>query len=412
VRALVAALIGLLVPRVVFAACETREAPLVGVTLEQCVEADAEHWRVSVELSTADLGLAVSRPSERARTVERWVAETPGVRLAVQAGDFDFPSYAPEGLTVGEGEVWSDTTDDGSHALIGFDSRGVGVFVPPRQVVPAETWMDDVVSGVGVLRDGVPVECAGRGCERRSRTGLGLDATGRRLIAVVALGDRPTRLGVTDAELGALLREAGAHDGLRSGQGAWSVLWSGSALAVPSSDGESRPTAAFLGVVDRGGGAETRLRGIVGVEGMPDRVLTAARIRVESLDGRLVAEGGTLTDGAYWEYTLPVREYVVRASLAGYRTGCKLCVGVPSSDVWCSVFLTPGEGSQVCAPPPRTLEVGPWPEAMDAGVSDDAGIDAGPRTGSVSGCAVGAEGRGWIVAVIGIGAGVVRRRRR
>ena len=91
-RALVAGLIGLLVPRVVFAACETREAPLVGVTIEQCVEADAEHWRVSVELSTADLGLAVSRPSERARTVERWVAETPGVRLAVQAGDFDFPS--------------------------------------------------------------------------------------------------------------------------------------------------------------------------------------------------------------------------------------------------------------------------------------------------------------------------------
>lgn len=411
-------------PGVVYAACEAREAPLVGVTLERCVEAETEHWQVTIELSTADLGLAVSRPSERARTVERWVAETPGAVLAVQAGDFEFPSYAPGGLTVGEGEVWSDTSDDGEHAILAFDSRGVGVFVPSRQVVPAEPWMDDVVSGVAVLRDGVPVECVGAGCDRRSRTGLGLDATGRRLIAVVALGDRPTRVGVNDAELGALLRDAGAHHGLRSGQGAWSVLWAGSELAVPSSDGQSRPTAAFLGIVDRGGGLETRLRGIVGVEGMPERVLTAARIRVESLDGRLIAEGGTLTDGAYWEYTLPVREYVVRASLAGYRTGCKLCVGAPSSDVWCSVFLTPGEGSQACSPPPRTLEVGPWPEAMDAGLSADASVDAGRGGGSVSGCAVGAEGHGsWLALVgwIGIvwmgivgmsGVGGMRRRRR
>ncbi|MCB9633761.1 MAG: phosphodiester glycosidase family protein [Sandaracinus sp.] len=210
-RVLVLGLCVFCVPRVVAAACEAQAAPLAGATLERCTETDAEHWRLHVELATVDLGLVVSRPSERARTVERWVAETPGVRVAVQAGDFDFPSYAPEGLTVGEGEVWSDTADDGQHALLGFDSRGVGLFVPPRQLVPAEPWMDDVLSGPMVLRDGVPVDCEGRGCERRSRTGVGLDATGRQLVIVVALGDRPTRVGVNDAELGALLRDAGAH---------------------------------------------------------------------------------------------------------------------------------------------------------------------------------------------------------
>lgn len=412
-RALLAGIVVLCVPRVVYAACEARESPLAGATLERCTEAESEHWRVQVDLGAVDLGLAVSRPSERARTVERWVTETPGVVLAVQAGEFDFPSYAPRGLTVGEGEVWSDTADDGELALLGFDARGVGIFAPPRQVVPAEPWMDDVVAGPMVLRDGVPVDvCEGPGCERRSRTGVGLDASGRRLILVVALGDRPTRVGVTDPELGALLRDAGAHDGLRSGQGAWSVLWGGSELLVPSSDGESRPTAAFLGVVDRGGGLQTRLRGVVGVEGMPENVLPAARVRVESLDGRVVAEGGTLTTGAYWEYSLPVREYVVRASLAGYRTGCKLCVGAPGADVWCSVFLAPGEGEQVCAPPPRTLDVGPWPEATDAGVRDDAGVDAGRRGGSVSGCASAGSGGGATGLVLAIFVGWVRRRAR
>lgn len=416
VRAFWVGVVVLCVPSSVYAACEARISPLAGVTTERCADAASEHWRVQVDLGAVDLGLAVSRPNERARTVERWVSETPGVVLAVQAGDFEFPSYAPRGLTVGEGEVWSESVDDGALAVLGFDSRGVGIFVPPRQVVPAEPWMDDVISGPMVLRDGVPVErCDGSGCERRSRTGVGLDAAGRRLIAVVALGDRPTRVGVTDPELGALLRDAGAHDALRSGQGAWSVLYGGSELLVPSSDGASRPTAAFLGVVDRGGGSQTRLRGVVGVEGAPEEVLAAARVRVEALDGRVVAEGATLTEGAYWEYTLPVREYVVRASLPGYRTGCKLCVGLPSADVWCSVFLAPGEGEQVCAPPSRALDVGPWPEAVDAGVLRDAGVDAARTGGNAGGCVSGggAASRGGVTALLAmLFVGWMRRRTR
>jgi hypothetical protein len=99
-----------------------------------------------------------------------------------------------------------------------------------------------------------------------------------------------------------------------------------------------------------------------------------------------------------------VREYIVRASLDGYRTGCKLCVGAAGGDAWCSVFLAPGEGAQSCTPPPRTLDVGPWPEAMDAGVVPDAGADAGRGGGGVGGCrAAGAEAN----ATWGIALGIV-----
>lgn len=388
----------------------------VGVTTERCATGDREWWIARVDLATGDLGLRVSRPSERGRTVTRWANETEGVVLALQAGDFGFPSYVPEGLTVGNGEPWSETADDARLAVLAFDTRGLGVYAPARQVVPAEPWMDAVLSGPSVLRGGVPTsQCEPRGCERRARTGVGLDERGRAVIAVVALGDREGRPGVTDPELGELLRDAGAHDGLRSGEGAWSVLWSQGEVVAPTSEGEPRPTAAFLGVVDRATGAETRFRGVVGVEGMPERALPMARLRVETLDGRLVAEGGTLTTAAYWEFTLPVREYIIRASHAGYRTGCKVCQGAPNVDVWCSLFLVEGSGAQVCEPPPRTLDVGPWPEGTPPGPDAGTSADAGTGEERTGGCAVGGPSptpRGvWVLAPYGVVV-VVRRVRR
>ncbi|MAC28846.1 MAG: hypothetical protein CMN31_20230 [Sandaracinus sp.] len=403
--AVCALLLAALSPLAARAQCAEVEAPATGVTVERCEASERRWWRVRADLGAGDLGLRVSRPSESARSVESWAAAVPGAVVAVQGGDFRFPSYQPEGLTVGAGEAWAQTEDDGGLAVLAFDARGVGVYVPPRQVVPAEAWMENVVSGVEVLRAGAPVDaCVGRGCERTSRTGVGLDESGRILVAVVAEGDRPASPGVTDAELGALLRDAGARDAVRTGEGATSLLWAGGAVASASSDGAARPSAAFVGVVDRASGQTTRLRGIVGVEGDEDGRLVGAELQLEALDGRVVTMGGTLTDQAYWEFTVPVREYVVRASHPGYRTGCKVCVGVPSEDVWCSLFLAPGEGEQRCEPPPRVLEVGPWPEAMDAGAPEaDAGVGPG-GSGVGSGCAAGgaggAGGRGALAVLL------------
>ncbi len=311
---------------------------------------------------------------------------------AVQAGDFAFPSYTPLGLTVGAGEPWSETVDDGGHAILGFDGRGVGIYVPENQVVPPEPWMDSVVSGVRLVRDGVArTDCEESGCDRIPRTGVGITADGRFLVAVVTPSG-------TDPELAGFLLAAGATQALRTGEGATSLLWTEGELVVPSSDGASRPTAAFLGVVDRGTGAQTRLRGVIGDAGDSEAFLPAAAITISTLDGREVASGTPRTEGGYWEFALPVRQYVVRASHPGYRTGCKICPGAAAMDVWCSVFLTAGSGEERCEPPPRTLEVGPWPDAVDAGTSDAGTPDGGTRPGDLGGCGVSTvDGAPWPV---------------
>ncbi|MEM9068400.1 MAG: phosphodiester glycosidase family protein [Myxococcota bacterium] len=366
-----------------------------GFEVERCEAAGVRYHVVRIDLAAGDAGLRVSRPSERGRRIDRWAETVPGAVVAIAAGDFRFPDYEPLGLTVGQGEAWT-PEDDGNLAVLGFDERSVAVFAPARQMVPPEAWMESVVSGAAVLEAGVPTtQCHARGCERRSRTGIGVDEANRFLIAVVVEGDRAGSLGATDPELGELLRTAGAFHGLRSAEGATSSLWSDGSVISTSSDGATREAAVHLAGVDRASGATTRLRGVVGIEGRPEEFLPEATIVVEALDGRSVAMGMPLTDGGYWEYTLPVREYIVRASFDGYRAGCKVCEGVGSEDVWCSLFLVPGDGAEECTPRARRLDVGPWPDAprVDAGV--DAGVDASTEMPRASGCTTASGTAGW-----------------
>ncbi|MAQ18132.1 MAG: hypothetical protein CMN30_25465 [Sandaracinus sp.] len=378
------------------AQCPTRTLA-TGISLSTC----ATHAVAIVDLGSDDVALRGARSSERGRSASAWAGSVDGAAFAVQAGPFSFPSFTPRGLTVGAGEHWSETVDDGTLAVLGFDGRGVGVFVPADRQVPAEPWQETVVSGIPVVRDGVALACHDGGCQPMPRTGMGLSSDGRRLVVVVARA-------VTDAELGALMAEAGVRDGLRSGSGATSALWdeTGDEWVVPSSDGEGRAGAAWLAAVDRSTGEQFRLRGVVGVAG-EERFLPDATVTVESVGGEEVASGMPITEGAYWEYRLPVREYVVRAARSGYRTGCKICVGVPGEDVWCSVFLSEGSGAETCTPAPRTLEVGPYAAAP---TTPDMGPGSVPVDRDDGGCAAGgASARGWAaLALLGLG---LRRRR-
>ncbi len=382
------------------AQCTDRDLS-VGVSVRVCDTGGTVHAIASVDLAAGDVALRGSRSSERGRTARGWGQTVEGAVLVVQAGPFAFPSFTPTGLTVGSGEHWSDTSDDRAHAVLGFDARGVGVFLPAPLAVPAEPWQDTVVSGAPIVRDGVVLTpCEGQGCEPMPRTGLGLTGDGRRLVIVVAEW-------MTDPELGAALVDAGVLDGLRSGSGATSTLWGGGdEFLVPSSDGNAREAAAHLAVVDRASGAEFRLRGVVTQAGvgtpLPDAMLT-----VETLGGAVVDTGTPITDLGYWEFTLPVREYVVRASRSGYRTGCKICVGVPAEDVWCSLFLEPGSGSETCAPPPRTLDVGPYPEAPEVPDGADAGVTRPPID---EGCATAGQAPGGALGMILLALVGVRRR--
>jgi hypothetical protein len=413
--ALALALAGVGVGGTAVARAECAESsPSTGVVVRVCDEGGRRWIEARADLAAADVAVRVTRPGERGARVDAFAASVPGAVLAVQAGAFTFPSFDPAGLTVGEGEAWPGTHDDGRLGVLALDDRGAAILVPPEQVVPEESWMHAVVSGRAVLRAGTPAaSCAGAGCDASPRTGIGLDEGERTLVIVVAAGHAADAAGVTEPELGAMLRDAGATDGIATGDGATSVLWSrADGPSIGSSDGASRPTAAFLALVDRATGVTARIRGVVQRAMAPEDVLPAASVRVETTDGRLVALGGTLTTGAYFEHTLPAREYVVRATLAGYRTGCKYCPTTAGGEVWCSVFLAEGDGAETCEPPPVGVTAGPWP-VVDAGPElFDGGVrgDGGGRLGVDGGCSAGGAGRAGAGALAVLALAAIRRR--
>jgi hypothetical protein len=371
VRALALAVV-IAAPTTARAACEADAALSVGVAVRRCTDPGIAYSVVTADLAASDVGIRVSRSAERGGTVDGWMTAVPSVVAAVQGGPFSFPEYEPLGLTVGESEAWPGTEDDGALAVLALDSGGAGFVAPPAALVAPAPWMASAISGRTVLRAGVPiVACRGSECEPMPRTAVGLSEDGHLLVIVVVEGWTASSRGVSDAELGALARSAGAYEAIRVGEGATSVLATrGGAGAVASSDGAPRATAAFLGVVDRGSGATGDLVGVV-QRRSDTTALVMATITIDTTDGRRVAMGGTLTAGAFWSFPLPERTYVVRASHAGYRTNCRVCTVTAGRETWCSLFLEAGTGSEECMAPPRGVDAGALPIA-------DAGDDVPP----------------------------------
>lgn len=391
------------------AQCAADEAPSVGVVLRRCTDGDVRWVEVVADLASADVGARVSRPMERGAVVEEWAgAVVSGAAIAVPAGPFRFADLEPVGLTVGDGEHWGTTADSPGLGVLALDARQAGVLAPAEQVVPVEPWMHDVLSGVSIVRDGVALACRDEGCAAAPRTGVGLSEDGRSLVIVAAAGWVADAPGVGDGQLGQLLAAAGAHDAVRVAEGATSTMWArGEGLVMPSSDGASRASAAFLAVVDLSAGVTGRLVGVV--ERMEDnRALVAARIRVETSDGTLAAEGGTLTDRAYWTFTLPARDYVVRATVAGFRTSCRVCTVEAGGESWCSQFMVRGEGMETCAPPPRGRDAGPWP-AGDAGRPVDGSVEPPPPGACAIGPRAPRPGAGWLLLLSMLLLGLRRR---
>lgn len=407
------------------ATCE--EATLsVGVAVRRCDDMGLRWSVLTADLTAADVGVRVSRSSERGLSVSEWMASVPGAIAAVQGGPFEFPAWDPSGLTIGEGEAWPGAADDGELAVLALDPSGAGLLAPPDALVPAQDWMHSAVSGHVVLRAGAPISvCEGIGCERGPRTAVGLSLDRRTLVLVVVEGWTALSEGVSDTRLGTLALEAGAYDAMRIGAGATSLLATADGRgAIASSDGAPRPTAAFLGIVDRGSGTTGRMRGVI--KRRSDMLsLTGAQIRVEATDGRTITMGGTLTADAYFEFVVPERTYIVRATHAGYHDGCVVCTVPRASDVWCSIYLDPGSGAAECNPPPRGVDAGEFPSAdagpRDAGGGPDGGvpidIDGGCAVmgapGATSDRALGRDVRGVSAAiVIAALAALARRRRR
>jgi uncharacterized protein (TIGR03382 family) len=246
-----------------------------------------------VDLCRAGVSLRATAESERGRRTSSYGALV-GAQAAVN-GDFFGSGYRTNGLAMHAGTSWSGSRD---HNYVAPVAAGRGtVRISAHEAVETPTqWMREIVSGhPTLLADGVARDNtgdAGLCAQRHPRTAIGLSRDKRTLILAVVDGRRSSMIGMTCAELGALMAFAGAHDAVNMDGGGSSAMWL-AGLGVVSSPSDStgeRTVANHLGVFARGSGVASHC---------PDRNFNASYEGVTGFPGgtRMTLTAGSTAHG-------------------------------------------------------------------------------------------------------------------
>lgn len=216
-----------------------------------------------VDLCDPSVELRATAPGEGGRTPSRW-ARLVGAAAAINGDYFEGSPARPTGPARGLGRDWT-----GGHRV---HHDGLFVAAPGGRAavldgddaasVPA-SWTELVAVRERVLVGGVVRESPAivHDGGRHPRTALGLTADGRTLLMVVVEGRAEDESGATTRELGEILRELGAWEGMKLDGGGSSALYLGRVGTVNHpSDGAERAVATHLGVVLRPGAARSPSR--------------------------------------------------------------------------------------------------------------------------------------------------------
>lgn len=193
----------------------------------QALRVDLTRLRVSLS-PPADAGLALDQmPSGR------------GALASVNASFFD-RDFRPRGLTVSEGHPWPALLKPArpvQDPLLACDRGCVIRFDAPATAEPGWT---TVVSGTPwLVRDGRArtaeddAGCASLCAQPHPRTAVGLDASGRHLIVLLAAGRRGEVKGLTLAQTAETMRELGAVQAFNLDGGGSSTLLIGGESRLP-----------------------------------------------------------------------------------------------------------------------------------------------------------------------------------
>jgi hypothetical protein len=211
-------------------------------------------WRIfalEIDLCHDGVALRATKSGERQRTVSSFAALV-DAEAAINGDFFSYTDYSTSGLAVGGGEPWTDTTDTGDSGFVAFGRGRAEVWAPNEALAEPASWMRDVVSGKRPLvRDGVVYpQNEGDLCTvRHPRTAAGLSADGRTLILAVVDGRSTSSAGMTCTELGALMKELGAHDASNLDGGGSTTMWiAGDGVVNSPSDGAQRVVGNHLSV--------------------------------------------------------------------------------------------------------------------------------------------------------------------
>jgi MYXO-CTERM domain-containing protein len=250
-------LAGLLATPVALAQDQWRE-PFEGVRYLQ--RATSEPNRIHalvVDLCAVGISPRVTKAEDKGIRTSQFAARY-GVQLAINGGFYNTANYAAIGLTMGDGQRWAGTGDDGTWGFIAFGQDNRAEISPPAEVVSTVPgWMHEIVSGRPLLVEAgqvVSEPCESHFCERHPRTAVGLDHTGRTLYKVVVDGRWPgVSRGMTRTELARLMIDLGAHRAINlDGGGSSTMFIEGLGVVNRPSDGTERVVSNHLGLTAGG----------------------------------------------------------------------------------------------------------------------------------------------------------------
>ena len=196
----------------------------------------SEVQALRVDLARARLTL--SPPAEAGQAVDAMPSGA-GAVASVNASFFD-AAFRPRGLTVSGGQPWPELLPQARPTrdpVLACTTRCVIRLDPPAQPDPA--WQLAVSGTPWLVRDGQarsPQDddtCAALCARTHPRTAVGLDASGRHLLLLLAAGRRGEVAGLTLAQTAALLRDLGAEQAFNLDGGGSSTLLIGGRSSLP-----------------------------------------------------------------------------------------------------------------------------------------------------------------------------------
>lgn len=345
--------------------------PYPGIHRETWNDADipARIRLVRVDLTSSEIALYATAESDRGSTTSDF-ATGKGAQVAINGDAFAVNGYVPRGLAAGDGNAWSNTSDDGASAVFHlrrYGERTLASIEPPESIIATADLPDGtegVVSGRPLLVRQSQVETTfdcndpvTLACERAPRTAIAVSPNGNTLWLAVVDGWQSGSIGLTASELAAFLRDRGAGMAMALDGGASSTLVIDGAVVSSPSDGVERTVANHL-AIKYGSLPKGELYGLICKDSvincatdMPNRKLSGATVTLD--DGRQIV---TDASGAYDFLNVTARLACVTVKKAGYLTKTQCKQVSPGQINYNSVALYAGQD------PP------------DAGVGEDAGI--------------------------------------
>lgn len=194
-----------------------------------------------VQALRVDLGrvrVALSPPAEAGLPLDQ-MASGRGALASINASFFD-KQFHPRGLTVSDGQPWPELLRPARPAadpLLACDTVCSIRFDAPA--MPEAGWRLAVSGTPWLVRDGQArtteddASCANLCAQTHPRTAVGLDASGRQLIVLLAAGRRGEVKGLTLAQTAQLMRELGAVQAFNLDGGGSSTLLIGGESRLP-----------------------------------------------------------------------------------------------------------------------------------------------------------------------------------